>query len=168
MQEETNGINSEVAKEALDVLYGESLSIEAFNDLKETNNDNQISDHSMNEQSLIDKVKDRIEEFKEFNGIGQGPELICDKNSDEALPDELSKGDNVPISIANSDRALPDELASEDGVPISKASDETIHTEVLNNEDVISSHNSDAALNLEHLNDEPISSHNSTRFDVGK
>lgn len=167
MQEENNGINSEVAKEALDVLYGESLSIEAFNDLKESKDDNQISDHSMNEQSLIDKVRDRIEEFKEFNGIGQGPELICDKNSDEALPDELSKEDNVPITD-NSDRALPDELASEDGVPISNASDESIHTEVLNNEDIISSHNSDAALNLPHLNDEPISSHNSGRFDVGK
>lgn len=164
-----NQLNNKETMEALDILYGKSIAEESFKDLQESKNDNQISDHSMNEQTIIDKVKDRIEEFKEYNGIGQEPELISSKNSENALPDELSKEDNVPISISNSDRALPDELASTDGVPISKASDETIHAgDPIKNEDVISSHNSDAAFNLPHLNDEPISSHNSGRFDVGK
>ena len=160
--------NKNETLQALDVLYGQSLAEASFEQLKDSKDDNQISDHSMNDQTIIDKVKERIEEFKEFNGIGQEPELISNKNSEEALPDELSKEDNVPITD-NSDRVLPDELASLQGVPISKASDETIHnSEGFKNEDVISSHNSDAALNLPHLNDEPISSHNSGRFEVGK
>ena len=161
-----NELSRKEADKALDLLYGESIAEDAFKELKESKDNNQISDHSMNEKTIIDKVKDRIEEFKEYNGIIPEPELISDNNSDNALPDELSTEDNVPISISNSDRALPDELASEDGVPISKASDETIHCEVIE-ENVISSHNSEAALNLPHLNDEPISSHNSSRFDVG-
>lgn len=168
MQEENIGINTEETIKALDILYNNSIVKDVFEDLKECKNDNQISDHSMNEETILDKVKDRIEEFKEYNDIGQGPELISDKNSENALPDELSKEDNVPISISNSDRTLPNELASEEGLPISKASDETIHSaDIIKQEDIISSHNSDAALNLPHLNDEPISSHNSSRFDIG-
>lgn len=152
--------------DALDMLYSESVAEKSFDELLDNNNSKQISDHSMNTPSIMDKVKERIEEFKEHNGIGQEPELISNNNSEEALPDELSKEDNVPITD-NSDRVLPDELAENVGVPISKASHEAIHSgDTLVNEDIISSHNSDAALNLPHLNNEPISTHNSNRFDI--
>lgn len=153
--------------DAIDVLYTDSVAEKSFGELLDNNNNKQISDHSMNEQSIMDKVKEKIKEFKEYNGIGQEPELISDNNSQEALPDELSKEDNIPITDKNSDRALPDELAENSGVPISKASHEPIHAgDTLVNEDVISTHNSDAAMNLPHLNNEPISTHNSSRFEV--
>ena len=77
---------------------------------------------------LLDTVKERIEEFKEHNNLTTDPhdELICNTNSDNALPDELSKQDGVPISTSVTD-----------GIHVG---DET------NNEELISSHNSERAI----------------------
>ena len=82
----------------------------------------------MNEKTVLDTVKERIEEFKEYNNLTTDPhdELICNTNSDNALPDELSKQDGVPISTSVTD-----------GIHVG---DET------NNEELISSHNSERAI----------------------
>lgn len=156
-------------KEALDILFGEDNEVvnQTLDILKdeikseEHGFNEQISTHSMNDKSVIDVVKEKVEEFKEYNNLTTDPndKLISTKNSDEALPDELAKEEGVLISTANSDRALPDELSSQDGVPICKQSTEGIHDgDSTPNEELISSHNSDSAL-ID--NDVPLSSHNS-------
>ena len=167
-------------KEALDILFGENTNAKtSFRDLKEQINneehgfDEQISTHSMNDKSVIDVVKEKVEEFKEFNGLTSDPnnELISTKNSDNALPDELSKEENVLISTNNSDRALPDELSKEDGIPITSVTDGIHVADSTDNTELISSHNSERALpdmekpiatNAEEIS--VISTHNSPKF----
>ena len=118
-------------EKALDMLFGEKTDAKnQLLDLKDvlTPEDQPISTHSMNEKTVLDTVKERIEEFKEHNNLTIDPhdELICNTNSDNALPDELSKQDGVPISTSVTD-----------GINVG---DET------NNEELISSHNSERAI----------------------
>ena len=118
-------------EKALDMLFGEKTDAKnQLSDLKDvlTPEDQPISTHSMNEKTVLDTVKERIEEFKEYNNLTTDPhdELICNTNSDNALPDELSKQDGVPISTSVTD-----------GIHVG---DET------NNEELISSHNSERAI----------------------
>ena len=118
-------------EKALDMLFGEKTDAKnQLLDLKDvlTPEDQPISTHSMNEKTVLDTVKERIEEFKEYNNLTIDPhdELICNINSDNALPDELSKQDGVPISTSVTD-----------GIHVG---DET------NNEELISSHNSERAI----------------------
>lgn len=110
----------------LDLLFNNTIE-ERLIELKEVADpDNeQISTHSMNEKTIIDNIKERVEEFKEYNGLVK-EELISSKNSQNALPDELCK---------------------EEGVPISTQVTEGIHdADKTDNEELISSHNSDRAL----------------------
>ena len=118
-------------EQALDMLFGEKTDAKnQLLDLKDvlTPEDQPISTHSMNEKTVLDTVKERIEEFKEHNNLTIDPhdELICNTNSDNALPDELCKQDGVPISTSVTD-----------GIHVG---DET------NNEELISSHNSERAI----------------------
>ena len=118
-------------EKALDMLFGEKTDAKnQLSDLKDvlTPKDEPISTHSMNEKTVLDTVKERIEEFKEHNNLTIDPhdELICNTNSDNALPDELSKQDGVPISTSVTD-----------GIHVG---DET------NNEELISSHTSERAI----------------------
>lgn len=112
-------------KEALDTLFGD---MDSLNMLAETlkPKDVQISTHSMNDKTILDKVKERVEEFKEHNGLNPDP-------------------DTIPIT-ENSDRVLPDELAKEEGVPICKGTEGIHDADITQNEELISSHNSKAVL----------------------
>lgn len=126
-------------EQALDVLFGETT--DAKQELKNlqttiTNEDEQISTHSMNDKTIIDTVKQRVEEFKEHNNLTTDPhdELISNKNSDNALPDELS---------------------TQEGVPICNDSTDGIHSgDETENEELISSHNSSST-----TEDKPITTH---------
>ena len=167
-------------KEALDILFGEQTNAKlSLQELKETINneehgfDKQISTNSMNDKSVIEVVKEKVEEFKEYNGLTNDPndELISTKNSDNALPDELAKNDEVLISSTNSDRALPDELSTQDGIPITKVTEGIHVADNTDNTELISTHNSDRALldvekpittNTEEIS--VISTHNSSQF----
>lgn len=106
----------------LDLLFGEMDS--QLNELKQIDPDNeQISTHSMNNKTVIETIKERVEEFKEYNGLTN--DFISNKNSENALPDELGG----------------------QGIPISTKSTEGIHdADETDNEELISSHNSDNAL----------------------
>lgn len=120
----------------LDILFGEGslvkdnlkgLKIQADPDYE------QISTHSMNDKSLMDNIKERVEEFKEHN-FEQKEELISNKNSNNALPDELS---------------------TQEGTPISTTSTDGIHTaDETENEELISTHNSDSV-----LDEKPVTTH---------
>lgn len=165
-------------EDALDLLFGENTNAkESLNELKEQIKDEehgfneQISTHSMNEKSVIDVVKEKVEEFKEYNGLTTDPndKLISTKNSDNALPDELAKQDGVLISSSNSDRALPDELSKEDGIPITKVTEGIHVADNTDNTELISTHNSERAMdekpittNTEEIS--VISTHNSSKF----
>lgn len=145
-------------KEALDILFGENTDAKAqLSELKdkiqneEHGFDKQISTNSMNDKNIIETVKEKVEEFKEHNNLTTDPndELISNKNSDNALPDELSK---------------------EDGVPISTVVTEGIHdADNTNNEELISTHNSQRALDEKPITQKTeeisvISTHNSSKF----
>ena len=165
-------------EDALDLLFGENTNAkESLNELKEKIQDEehgfneQISTHSMNEKSVIDVVKEKVEEFKEYNGLTEDPhdKLISTKNYDNALPDELAKQEGVLISSSNSDRALPDELSKEDGVPITNVTEGIHVADDTDNTELISSHNSERAMddkpittNTEEIS--VISTHNSSKF----
>lgn len=108
-------------EQALDLLFGPNTEIDNnFEDLKNiTDEDNvPISSHTHQDKSLLQKVKDRVDEFKEYNNLVPSEEekLISNKNSDNALPDELSKETGVPFStevtqgIHHSDNTDNDEL----------------------------------------------------------
>lgn len=119
--------------EELDLLFGELTDAKkTFEELKIVSdpNNNAIADNS---------IKDKVE-----------ADLISTKNSDNALPNELSKQDDVPISTEITDGIHHD--------------DETDNTEL------ISTHNSDRAIaekpvcNTEEIN--VISTINSSRFET--
>lgn len=120
----------------LDILFGDAtLAKENFKNLKTEADPSyeQISTHSMNDKSLIETIKERVEEFKEFNSDGK-EELIAQNNSDNALPDELSTQEGVPISTVTTD-----------GIHVA---DET------ENQELISTHNSERA-----LDEKPMTTH---------
>lgn len=166
----------EESKEALDILFGENT--DAKNSLKdlqdqikneETGFDQQISTHSMNDKTIVDKVKEVVEEFKEHNGLVTDPndELISNKNSDQVI--DVVKEENILISTKNSDQALPDELSSQEGVPITKVTEGIHVADNTDNTELISSHNSERAMdekpittNTEEIS--VISTHNSSKF----
>lgn len=90
-------------KQALDLLFGQVEEIESnFQELKDlTDEDNvPISSHTCQDKSLLQTVKQRVDEFKEHNNltVPEEEKLISTKNSDNALPDELSKESGVPFS----------------------------------------------------------------------
>ena len=143
-------------KEALDILFGENTDAKnTLQDLQnqiyneETGFDKQISTHSMNDKTIVEKVKEKVEEFKEHNN------LVTDPN------DEL-------ISNKNSDRALPDELSKEDGVPITKVTEGIHVADNTDNTELISTHNSNRALDEKPITNTEeisvISTHNSSKF----
>lgn len=164
-------------KEALDILFGENTDAKnTLQDLQnqiyneETGFDKQISTHSMNDKTIVEKVKEKVEEFKEHNNLVTDPndELISTKNSDNALPDDLAKEEGVLISSSNSDRALPDELSKEDGVPITKVTEGIHVADNTDNTELISTHNSNRALDEKPITNTEeisvISTHNSSKF----
>lgn len=119
--------------EELDLLFGEVTDAKkTFEELKVVSdpNNNAIADNS---------IKDKVE-----------ADLISTKNSDNALPNELSKQDDVPISTETTD-----------GIH---------HHDETDNTELISTHNSDRAIaekpvcNTEQIN--VISTINSSRFET--
>lgn len=135
-------------EEELDMLFGTSTNAKnEFLQLKDaTDPDNeQISTHSMNDKTILDTIKEKVEEL-----ISDDKEpLISNKNSENALPDELSEEPGIPISTV-----------STDGIH---------HYDNTENEELISSHNSERALDEKPLttNTEEIhviSTHNSSKF----
>ncbi len=126
-------------EQALDVLFGQQT--DAKKELQNlqtslTDEAEQISTHSMNEKTILDTVKEKVEEFKEYNNLSTHPhdELISNRNSDNALPDELSK---------------------QEGVPICNNITEGIHSgDNTENDELISSHNSERT-----IEDKPITTH---------
>lgn len=143
-------------EDALDILFGENTDAKkTLQDLREEIKneehgfDEQISTHSMNKKTVIDVVKEKVEEFKEYNGLTEDPnnELISTKNSDNALPDELSKEEGVPITEVT------------EGIHLADNTDNT---------ELISSHNSERALDEKPITQTEeitvISTHNSSKF----
>jgi len=126
------------AKEALDTLFGEMDSLDVLKEELKPK-DVQISTHSMNEKSIVDKVKERIDEFKEFNGLTTDPDTV--------------------LIAKNSDMALPDELAKEEGVPICNSTEGIHDADGTQNEELISSHNSKAILEENIKCNQPINKH---------
>lgn len=140
-------------KAALDLLFGEATTAkQSFDELKlQTDPEYEpISEKTLEDKTVIETIQEKIEQFKEHNGLSEDPE--------EQL-----------ISNKNSERALPDELSSQDGVPISTAATEGIHV-ADENVELISTHNSERALpevekpltNSEEI--DVISSVNSSKF----
>lgn len=129
----------------LDALFGSPEDLQnSLQELKaQCEEENTISTHNSksvlgeNEISNINTV-----ELNQTTNDANQDELISSKNSERALPDELSTEDNMLISTHNSDNALPDEHAQIEEVPISTQNAEVMHENELIAEQPISTHNS--------------------------
>jgi hypothetical protein len=126
----------------LDLLFGDiSDGKKYFQELQNDidPNNEQISSHSMHEKSILANIKQKLQGNKEDF-----------------------------ISNINYDNALPDELATQESVPITDVTEGIHDADNTNNEELISTHNSERAIADKPLASQDeisvISTHNSSKF----